>query len=96
MEILLAFIFGATLGGALHFLQAGRESRGAALAPLVGAAVAGLTWLALTWAGFGLDNPWIWVLPIVVPALVVPVFLAVTRRQRAAHDARERLRLKIA
>lgn len=96
MEILLGIIFGATIGGVLHFLQPGRESRGTALAPVVGAVVGGLTWLVLTWAGVGTDNPWIWVLSIVLPALVVPVLLAVLTRSRAAHDAEERLRLKIA
>ncbi len=96
MEILLGIIFGSTIGGVLHFLQPGRESRGTALAPVVGAVVGGLTWLVLTWAGVGTDNPWIWVLSIVLPALVVPVLLAVLTRSRAAHDAEERLRLKIA
>lgn len=96
MEILLGIIFGATIGGVLHFLQPGRESRGTALAPVVGAVVGGLTWLVLTWAGVGTDNPWIWVLSIVLPAIVVPVLLAVLTRSRAAHDAEERLRLKIA
>lgn len=96
MEILLGIIFGATIGGVLHFLQPGRESRGTALAPVVGAVVGALTWLVLTWAGVGTDNPWIWVLSIVLPALVVPVLLAVLTRSRAAHDAEERLRLKIA
>ncbi|WP_298741687.1 hypothetical protein [uncultured Microbacterium sp.] len=96
MEILLGFIFGATIGGVLHFLQPGRDARGVALAPTLGAAVSGITWLVLTWAGIGTDNPWIWVLSIVVPAVVVPLVLSVLTRTRATHDANERLRLKIA
>lgn len=96
MEILLGFIFGATIGGVLHVLQAGRESRGVALAPIIGAVAGGLTWLVLTWVGITGDNPLIWVLSIVVPAIVVPVTLALLARSRATHDANERLRLKIA
>lgn len=96
MEILLAFIAGASVGTALHFLQRGRESRGVALAPMLGAAVSGLAWLALTWAGLTTGNPWIWVAAVVVPAVVVPLVLAIAARRRTAHDASERLRLKIA
>ncbi|MCT9001418.1 hypothetical protein [Microbacterium memoriense] len=96
MEILLGFIFGATIGGVLHFLQPGRDARGTALSPIVGASVGGFTWLALTWAGIGADNPWIWVLSIVVPGIVVPIMLVLLTRSRAQHDAQERLRLKIA
>jgi hypothetical protein len=95
MEILLALIFGATVGGALHFLMAGRSARGVALAPVLGALVGGLTWLVFTWAGVGLDSPWIWVVSIVAPLVVVPPVLLILTRARATHDARERLRLKI-
>ena len=91
MEILLGFIFGATIGGVLHFLQPGRDARGTALSPIVGARVGGFTW-----AGIGADNPWIWVLSIVVPGIVVPIMLVLLTRSRAQHDAQERLRLKIA
>ena len=40
MDILLALIFGAAYGGVLHFLMPGRTSRGAALAPMIGAVAA--------------------------------------------------------
>lgn len=96
MEILLGFLFGATLGGVLHVLMPGRDSRGSVLAPVVGAVTGGLAWLILTWAGIGTDNPWIWVAAIVLPAVVVPSVLVLLTRSRAQHDAHERLRLKIA
>ncbi len=95
MEILLALIFGATVGGVLHFLMAGRAARGPALAPVLGALIGGAVWLAFTWAGVGIDNPWIWIVSILAPALVVPIVLIVLTRTRATHDARERLRLGI-
>lgn len=96
MEILLAFIFGAAYGAVLHYLTPGRESRGVALAPMVGAVTGGLTWLILTWVGLTTANPLLWVISIVVPVGVVPVVLIVLDRARAAHDAEERVRLKIA
>ncbi|GAA3019801.1 GlsB/YeaQ/YmgE family stress response membrane protein [Microbacterium dextranolyticum] len=95
MDILLALIFGAVAGGTLHYLMPGRVSRGAALAPLVGALVGGASWSAFTWAGVTTTSPWIWIVSIVLPLVVVPILLTVLTRTRASHDARERVRLKI-
>jgi len=95
VDILLAFIFGGAYGGALHFLMPGRTSRGAALAPALGALLGGLAWCVLTWAGLTTLDPWLWIISLVIPAGVVPAVLAVLTRVRATHDARERLRLKI-
>ncbi len=95
MQILLAFIVGAVIGAALHFVVPGRSTRGVALGPIVGAAAAGLVWMILTWAGVGLDSPWLWLSAFVAPAVVTyPVLLLLTRA-RTGHDARERARLKI-
>lgn len=96
MDILLALIFGAAYGGVLHFLMPGRTSRGAALAPMIGAVAGGATWLALTWAGLVTTDAWLWIVSLAVPAVVVPVALTVLTRTRASHDARERIRLNIA
>lgn len=95
MDILLAFIFGGAYGGVLHYLMPGRPSRGSAVAPVLGAVLGGVVWMALTWAGLTTLDPWLWILSIAVPAVVVPAVLAVLTRTRANHDARERLRLKI-
>lgn len=96
MEILLALLFGAVYGTLLHFLQEGRESRGAALAPVLGAVAGGATWLALTWAGLTTENALLWIASVIVPAAVVPLVLALLNRRRSRHDADERLRLRIA
>ncbi|GAA3915906.1 hypothetical protein [Microbacterium invictum] len=96
MQILLALIFGAAYGAVLHYTMPGRASRGVALAPIVGAVLGGLTWLVMTWLGFTLESPWLWLVSVIVPVVVVPVALTVLRRVRDAHDARERVRLRIA
>lgn len=95
MEILLALIYGAAVGTAAHFALRGRELRGVALAPMIGAIVGGAVWLALTWAGVTTAEPWLWLAALVaVPVVVVPVLVAL-ERIRSAHDARERQRLHI-
>lgn len=96
MDILLAFIFGGAYGGVLHYLMPGRTSRGSALAPVLGAFLGGVAWMALTWAGLTTLDPWLWIVSIVVPVVVVPAVLAILTRVRATRDAHERLRLKIA
>ena len=95
MQILLAFLIGAALGMAVHFLAPGATTRGIALGPVIGALASGLVWMILTWAGFALDNPWLWVSAFVAPLVVTYPVLAILARARSAHDARERVRLKI-
>ena len=95
MQILLAFIVGAAIGAAAHFLVPGRSTRGVALGPILGAAAAGLVWMILTWAGVGLDSPWLWLSALVAPAVVTYPALVLLTRTRTAHDARERAQLKI-
>ncbi|WP_243074586.1 hypothetical protein [Microbacterium sp. SS28] len=94
MQILIALIVGASIGLAVHVLARGRETRGAALAPIIGAFVAGLCWLILTWAGVGLDSFWLWASPFVVSWIAWPV-VALLARRRIASDARERARLRL-
>jgi len=96
MQILLALIVGAAIGIAAHFTVAGRDTRGSVLAPMIGAVVGGAVWMALTWAGLGIDSPWIWVASFAAPAVVVLPTLILLTRARRAHDERERARLKIA
>ena len=95
MQILLAFIVGAVIGAAAHFLVPGRGTRGVALGPVIGAAAAGLVWMIVTWAGVGLDSPWLWLSAFVAPAVVAYPALVILSRTRTAHDARERAQLKI-
>lgn len=95
MEILLAVIFGAAYGGILHFAMGGRDLRGAALAPLLGSVIGGLSWLAMTWSGATTTDPWIWLVSLAAPAVIVPLVLALLTRLRKDHDTRERTRLGI-
>lgn len=95
MQILLAFLIGAAIGGAAHFLVRDRGTRGAAVAPVVGALAAGLVWMILTWTGVGLDSPWLWLSAFVAPIVVTYPVLVLLARTRTAHDARERARLRI-
>jgi uncharacterized membrane protein YeaQ/YmgE (transglycosylase-associated protein family) len=95
MQILLALIVGAVLGIAAHYAAPGRDDRGVALGPVVGAVVGGLVWLVFTWAGVGIDSPWIWVASFIAPFLVAYPALRVLAATRGAHDARERARLKL-
>lgn len=96
MQIVIALVFGAAVGGVLHFLQAGRSSRGVALAPILGAFAGGLVWLALTWLGVTTLSPWLWLASFAAPLIVVPLVLMTLTRLRASHDAHERVRLGIA
>lgn len=95
MQILLALIFGAVYGGVLHVLMPGRTSRGAVLAPMLGAVLAGLVYVALTWLGVTAGDPWLWVASLGTPVVLVPVVLAVLTRVRSTHDAKKRVRLRI-
>lgn len=94
MLIVLAFVFGAIVGLAVHFGLADRDARGAAVAPVLAAAVGGLVWLVMTWLGLA-DTGWIWLAAIAAPIVVTWPVVALLTRARVAHDERERLRLKI-
>jgi len=95
VQILLAFLIGAAIGAAIHFLVRDRDTRGVALAPIIGAIAAGVVWMILTWAGVGLDSPWLWLSAFVAPIVVTYPALVVLARTRTAADAREKARLKI-
>ena len=95
MQILLALIAGVVLGLSAHFTVGGRDTRGVALGPVLGAVVGGLVWMALTWAGLGIDTPWIWLASFAAPLVVFPALAGLTR-VRLRRDAAERARLKIA
>lgn len=95
MHILLALILGAAIGLAAELLLPGRDARGAALAPVMGALVAGAGWAMLTWFGVGITDPVIWVVAVLAPALIVPLVVIALTRVRASRDAQERRRLRI-
>lgn len=96
MLIGLALVFGIAVGMALHFAMPDRPTRGVALAPAISASVAVVVYTALTWLGLAEDNPWLWVASLAAPILVTGAVVAGLSAARRAHDARERVRLKIA
>lgn len=96
MEILLALVFGAVVGIISHFVIPDRSLRGVAFAPVLGACVGGVVWLALTWLTLTTTNPWLWIVSFAVPLVVVPAVLLLQARTRRGHDERERARLRIA
>ena len=65
MEIILALVLGTVIGLAAHFLVSGRDVRGVALAPILGALVAGAVWMILTWTGVGTDSILLWLSALV-------------------------------
>jgi len=95
VQILIALVVGASIGLAVHFLAKARATRGAMLAPIIGAFAAGLAWMILTWAGIGTDSVWLWLSPFVVSWIAWPI-VAIISRTRLAHDDRERKRLHLA
>jgi len=95
MLIVLAFVFGAVAGMAIHYALPARDTRGPALAPILAAGIGGLVWLVMTWLGMS-DTGWIWLASIAAPIVLTWPIVALITRARIAHDQRERLRLKIA
>lgn len=96
MLVVLALVFGAIAGAAAHYALPLRSLRGVALGPLLGSLLGAGTWTAMSWAGVGPDQGWIWLVSIAVPVVVTPTALLVLSRLRAAHDARTRTELGIA
>ena len=95
MPIVLALVAAPAVGLALHFARPLRATRGVALAPLLETATAALIYTSLTWLGLAESNPWLWVASIVIPAAVTALVVSLVSRARAAHDERERIRLKL-
>jgi peptidoglycan/LPS O-acetylase OafA/YrhL len=95
VQIVLGILIGALVGLAVHYVLRDRRTRGVALAPIIGAAVAAVVWTALTWAGLGIDNPLLWLAALAVPAIVTVPAILVLSAARARRDALERERLQI-
>jgi uncharacterized membrane protein YeaQ/YmgE (transglycosylase-associated protein family) len=95
MDIILAIVFGAVIGLAAHFSMPQRATRGAALAPIIGAVVGAAVWMGMTWMGATTADPWIWLASILVPAVVTFAVVGILARVRRVRDARTRERLGI-
>ncbi|CAD6001615.1 hypothetical protein [Agreia sp. COWG] len=73
MELLFITLGGAILGLIARSVFPNRDTHGVVLMPAVGAGVAAVLWVALTWAGLAWDGGWIWVITLVVTGIVVAV-----------------------
>jgi len=93
MELIFVVVGGAILGLAAQFVVPLRHLRGVAVGPAIGAAVASVVWVALTWLGWAWDGGWIWVVSLVLAALVpaAVLYLLSPRRERADATLFERL-----
>ncbi|WP_353815635.1 hypothetical protein [Agromyces sp. SYSU T00266] len=88
MELLFVTLGGAILGLAAHFVLPRREFRGVVLVPAVGAGVAAVVWVALTWLGMPWDGGWIWVASLVASAAAAAGSGHLLARRRQEDDAR--------
>ena len=93
MELLFVTLGGAILGIAAHFALPLRQMRGVALVPSIGAAVAAIVWVGLTWLGWAWDGGWIWVVSLAASALAsaAAAYLIGPGRQKADAALFERL-----
>nr|WP_243843701.1 hypothetical protein [Microbacterium endophyticum] len=73
----------------------GRDVRGAALVPLLGAVTGGVVWLALTALGLTTASIWLWAAAVVIPAAVVFSATVLLTRVRRARDERVKKSLKL-
>jgi hypothetical protein len=93
MELLFVTLGGAILGLAARYALPRRHTYGVALVPAIGAAVAAVVWVGLTWLGWAWDGGWIWVVSLVAAGLVAAAsaYLIGPRRERSDAALFERL-----
>ena len=93
MELLFVVLGGAILGVAARYALPRRQTYGSTLVPSIGAGVAAVGWVALTWLGWPWDGTWIWVVSLVVAgvAAAASALLIGHRRERADAALFERL-----
>ncbi|KQM83088.1 hypothetical protein [Agromyces sp. Leaf222] len=93
MELLFVVLGGAILGLGARYLLPLRHTHGVLLIPSIGAGVAAIVWVALTWLGWAWDGGWIWVVSLVVAALAsaASAYLIGPKRERADASLFERL-----
>ena len=88
MELLFVLLGGAVLGLGSRQLIPNRETHGVVLIPAIGAGIAAVLWVALTWTGLPWNGGVIWWVTLFATlVLVLAIDLEIGRR-RVASDAR--------
>ena len=78
---------GAILGLAARYALPRRHTYGSALVPAIGAGVAAVVWVGLTWLGWAWDGGWIWVVSLVSAGLASAASVLVIGPRREHGDA---------
>jgi len=78
---------GAILGLAARYALPRRQTYGSALVPAIGAGVAAVVWVGLTWLGWAWDGGWIWVVSLVAAGLASAASVLVIGPRREHGDA---------
>lgn len=87
MELLFVVLGGALLGIAARYALPRRHTYGSVLVPAIGAGVAAVVWVALTWLGWPWDAGWIWGVSLVAAGLASAASAVVVGPRRERHDA---------
>ncbi|MEJ3405874.1 hypothetical protein WDJ51_14140 [Rathayibacter sp. YIM 133350] len=88
MELLFVVLGGAIIGAAARYALPHRDEHGSVLLPAVGAVVAAIVWVALTWLGWAWDGGWIWWATLGATVIVSVLVDIVIGRRRVASDSR--------
>lgn len=86
MEILFVALIGAALGGIARYALPRHDRYGVVLLPAVGASVASLLWVALTWLGLAWDAGLIWWISLLGAAIISAALAWVLGTRRQRHD----------
>jgi hypothetical protein len=69
MELMFVVLGGAILGAVARYSLPRRHTYGSVLVPAIGAGVAAVVWVGLTWLGWPWDGGWIWVVSLVAAGI---------------------------
>ena len=87
MELIFAVVGGAILGLATQFVVPLRHLRGVAVGSAIGAGVAAVVWVALTWLGWPWDGTWIWVVSLAAAGIAAAASAVLIGPRRERDDA---------
>jgi len=87
MELLFVVLGGAILGLAARYSLPRRHTYGSVLVPAIGAGVAGVVWVALTWLGWPWDGVWIWVVSLAISGAAAAASVILIGPRREHRDA---------